>query len=227
LEWIRAVGFFNVGIDLMYGFEGHAEKEWVETMEHALDFRPEHLSCYQMTYSEGTPFGNMLAQGRITPMEEEEERAFFLRTSRFLEERGYIHYEISNFARDEKHISRHNSKYWQHIPYLGIGPGAHSFHECRRWWNIESLEEYCKILSNGHKPVEESETLSQEQQRLESLYLGLRTMDGFDLSLLDKEDHSTKVIGELAESGLVKLHEGRVIPTRRGFLVAEGLPLLF
>jgi oxygen-independent coproporphyrinogen-3 oxidase len=227
LEWIRAAGFGNVGIDLMYGFEGHTPEAWVRSMKKALDFSPEHLSCYQMTYSEGTPFGNMMAQGRITQMGEEEERAFFLLTSRFLEKHGYIHYEISNFARDEKHVSLHNRKYWRHVPYLGIGPGAHSLHEGRRWWNIKSVEEYCQMLINGHPPVEEKETLSKEQHRLEMIYLGLRTVDGFDLGLVDKQQQSMKVIGELTKSGLVKVHAGRVIPTRKGFLVAESLPLLF
>ena len=196
-------------------------------MKHALDFMPEHLSCYQMTYSPGTPFGNMLEQARITKIEEEEERAFFLRTSRFLEKHGYIHYEISNFAENEKYVSRHNRKYWQHVPYLGIGPGAHSFHEGRRWWNIESVEKYCLMLSKGYKPIEESETLTQGQKLLERLYLGLRTTEGFDLSLVDRCDQSEKVISKLAESGLVRIHETRVIPTRQGFLVAESLPLLF
>jgi len=227
LEWIRAEGFGNIGIDLMYGFEGQTEAAWVGTMEHALDFRPEHLSCYQMTYSEGTPFGNMLAQGRITQMGEEEGRAFFLLTSRFLEEHGYIHYEISNFARDKKHVSRHNLKYWRHVPYLGIGPGAHSFLEGRRWWNIRSVFDYCRMLSNGCPPVEETETLSEEQRRLEMLYLGLRTVDGVDLGLVDKQHQSKKIIGELMESGLVKVHADKVIPTRTGFLVADSLPLLF
>ncbi len=227
LEWIRAAGFGNIGVDLMYGFEGHTEEAWVRTMKKALDFRPEHLSCYQMTYSEGTPFWDLLAQGRITQMGEEKERAFFLLTSRFLEEHGYIHYEISNFARDEKHVSLHNSKYWRHINYLGIGPGAHSFHKGRRWWNIESVEKYCRMLSNGHPPVEESEILSQEQGRLERLYLGLRTMDGFDLGLVDKPYESKRVLDDLKESGLVRIHDDRVIPTKEGFLVAESLPLLF
>ncbi|MBW1798778.1 MAG: radical SAM family heme chaperone HemW, partial [Deltaproteobacteria bacterium] len=225
LEWIRAAGFNNIGIDLMYGFEGQTEAAWVGTMKHALDFRPEHLSCYQMTYSEGTPFGNKLAQGRITQMGEEEERAFFLLTSRFLEQEGYLHYEISNFARDKKHVSRHNLKYWRHVPYLGIGPGAHSFLEGRRWWNIESVSDYCRMLSNGCPPVEETETLSEEQRRLEMLYLGLRTVDGVDLGLVDKQHQSKKIIGELMESGLVKVHADRVIPTRTGFLVADSLPL--
>ena len=227
LEWIRAAGFGNVGIDLMYGFQGQTKAAWVGTMEHALDFRPEHLSCYQMTYSPGTPFGNTLAQGRITQMGEEEERAFFLLTSRFFEEHGYIHYEISNFAKDNKHVSRHNLKYWRHVPYLGIGPTAHSFLEGRRWWNIRSVDDYCRMLSNGHPPVEESETLSKEQHRLEMLYLGLRTVDGFDLALVNKQPGSKKIIRELAESGLVEIHAGRVIPTLTGFLVADSLPLLF
>ena len=227
LEWIRAAGFTNLGIDLMYGFEGQTQAAWVGTMKQALDFRPEHLSCYQMTYSAGTPFGNKLAQGRITQMGEEEERAFFLLTSRFLEQEGYIHYEISNFARDEKHVSLHNRKYWRHAPYLGIGPGAHSFLEGRRWWNVRSVEDYCRMLSNGYLPVEESETLSIEQHRLEMLCLGFRTVDGIDLGLVRNRPQSEKILRKIQESGLVEVHGGRAIPTRTGFLVADSLPLLF
>ena len=227
LEWIRAAGFTNLGMDLMYGFEGQTEAAWVRTMKQALDFRPEHLSCYQMTYSAGTPLGKMLTEGRIAQMGEEEERAFFLLTSRFLEEKGYIHYEISNFARDKKLVSLHNRKYWRHVPYLGIGPAAHSFLEGRRWWNVRSVEDYCRILSNGYPPVEESETLSKEQHRLEMLYLGFRSGDGVDLDLVRNRPRSEKILRKIQESGLVEVHGGRVIPTREGFIVADSLPLLF
>jgi len=162
LEWIRAAGFSNMGMDLMYGFEGQSRAGWEETLRHALGFSPEHLSCYQMTIAGGTPFGKMLAEGRITPVGEEVERDFFLLTSEFLEENGYIHYEISNFAVDEKHPCRHNRKYWGHIPYLGLGPAAHSFLENCRWWNIRSVKDYCRMLSDGRLPVDGREVLTSE-----------------------------------------------------------------
>ncbi|MGZ6202597.1 MAG: hypothetical protein ACXWM6_13880, partial [Thermodesulfobacteriota bacterium] len=88
---------------------------------------------------------------------------------------GYIHYEVSNFARGMKYASRHNQKYWDHSPYLGLGPSAHSFQPNRRWWNHRSLDQYLAAINAGNLPVEETESLTMEQLRLEALYLGLGT----------------------------------------------------
>ncbi|MDO9463001.1 MAG: radical SAM family heme chaperone HemW, partial [Deltaproteobacteria bacterium] len=228
LEWIRASGFTNAGVDLMYGFAGQTEADWMQTMKHALDFEPEHLSCYQMTPAEGTPFGKMLAEGRIKPLEEEKERDFFLLTSRFLEEHGYIHYEISNFARSEDFFSRHNRKYWRHAPYLGLGPSAHSFQDGVRWWNYRSIRKYCQALAEGKPPVDGTETLSAEQLRLEALYLGFRTRDGVSMEILhNSSPQADQILSRLQKSGLVRVLKNRVLPTREGFAVADRLPLLF
>lgn len=227
LEMIRGSGFINVGVDLMYGFPGQTETVWLKTLKHALDFTPEHLSCYQMTLEEGTPLGRMLKEGLIAPLGEKKERTLFLLTATLLEEHEYIHYEISNFAREEHYFSRHNRKYWHRVPYLGLGPAAHSFREGVRWWNTRSVEQYCHMLAEGKLPVEGTEILSFEQHRLEMLYLGFRTREGIDLDFLRNHPESDKVLRELQGSGLVEVHNGRVISTRKGFLVADGLPLLF
>lgn len=227
LELIRSFGFSNLGIDLLYGFAGQTEDGWVKTMRRALEFRPEHLSCYQMTLEEETPFGKMRAEGRIRSLGEKKGRAFFLLTSRFLEEHGYIHYEISNFARGEKFYSRHNQKYWQHAPYLGLGPSAHSFQDGVRWWNYRSVHRYCQALADGEIPVEGSEALSAEQLRLESLYLGFRTRRGVDLQVFQNSPRSHEVLADLQKSELVKILNDRVLPNRKGFVVADRLPLLF
>ena len=112
---------------------------------------------------------------------EEKQRKIFLSTSRFLQERGFIHYEVSNFARGKKYRSRHNLKYWRHIPYLGLGPAAHSFQNYRRWWNVKSVEQYCAALDKNNKPLEGNERLSPEQLELERLFLGLRNLDGVNI----------------------------------------------
>jgi len=227
LEWIRASGFVNVGIDLMYGFPGQTESGWVQTMKRALDFRPEHLSCYQMTIEKRTPFGKMLAEGRIKSLGEEKERSFFLISSRFLEENGYIHYEISNYAKDLGHYSRHNHKYWNHCTYLGLGPAAHSFQGGERWWNTRSIDSYCQALGEGKLPVAGTESLSAEQHRLEMLYLGFRIREGIDCGFFHNQPQWERILKDLQKSGLITVQGGRVIPTREGFLVADGLPLLF
>ena len=241
LEMIRDCGFADLGVDLIYGLPGRRTSDWLRTMTRTLDFSPEHLSCYQLTIHDETPFGDMLARGRFSPAKErgspakgryslpseEEERAFFLKTARFLEERGYIHYEISNFAREEAYIPRHNPKYWHRVPYLGLGPSAHSFMGGVRWWNVKCLTTYCDLLDKGTLPVAGSERLSEEQVWLESLYLGLRTMEGIDLSLVRRQPGVEKILAQLQAANLVEICGNRVIPTREGFLVADSLPLLF
>lgn len=227
LELARSAGFDNIGIDLICLIPGQTEKSWMNSLQRALSFEPAHLSCYQMTFEKGTPFARMKAEGRIGVADEETERIFFLLTSRFLEDHGFIHYEISNFARDEASRSRHNGKYWRHVPYLGLGPAAHSFDGTSRWWNVRSVKQYCRALEGGSKPIEGSEVLTDEQFRLERLYLGLRTCDGVSFQDARAGSRPEAVLTPLEQSGLIRLDNGRILPTLEGFLVADRLPLMF
>ena len=227
LNRLRRFRFKNVGIDLMYGFKEQGLKGWLNTLNNALSFQPEHISCYQLTFEKKTVFGRLMDEGQIEPLMESEEAAYFLATSQHLEDKGYIHYEISNFAKDEACRSRHNQKYWQHIPYLGLGPSAHSFQGKRRWWNVRSIKKYCTAVEKGRPPVEGWENLTEEQLRIESLALGLRTSEGIDLRDVKRTPQSDAVLSRLQTSGLVKVIDGRVIPSREGFLVADHLPVCF
>jgi oxygen-independent coproporphyrinogen-3 oxidase len=149
-----------------------------------------------------------------------------------LEKAGYIHYEVSNFTRQDKFKSRHNQKYWQHVPYLGLGPAAHSFLGNRRWWNTSAVKTYLKEIAQDKIPVENSETLSAEQLQLEALFLGLRTKAGIDLKryktrygvdlLADKKT----IIDTLIINKLVELKNGFLRPTRAGMDVADSLALI-
>jgi oxygen-independent coproporphyrinogen III oxidase len=223
LKWIRETGFTNIGIDLIYGLPGQSGGQWISSLEKALTFRPEHLSCYQLTISKGTRFWGLKEKGDIQPISEKEEEAFFLATSNFLKDHGYIHYEVSNFAREENYFSRHNHKYWQRVPYLGLGPSAHSFQGNRRWWNVRSVRQYCRILDGGKMPVEDQEELTPEQVQLETISLGLRTRAGVDLDELGGID-SEKIQG-LVDLGLVAVEDKRLVPTQKGLLLADRLPL--
>jgi putative oxygen-independent coproporphyrinogen III oxidase len=227
VELSQSAGFENIGIDLIYLIPGQAEKNWIHSLERALAFRPAHLSCYQMTFEEGTPFGRMKAEGKIAVPDEETERRFFLLTSHFLQDHGYIHYEVSNFARDDASMSRHNGKYWRHVPYLGLGPAAHSFDGTTRWWNHRSVKQYCRALEEDSRPIEGSEVLTDEQLRLEKLYLGLRTLDGVPLQEACPTVSAEASLSQLEQSGLIRLDNGRISPTLEGFLVADRLPLMF
>ena len=225
LENLRTSGFRNVGMDLMYGFEGQTLKGWMRTLKQALACGPEHLSCYQLTFEKKTLFWKMRDRGELHSISGEKEKDFFLFTSQFLEDNGYVHYEISNFAKETSFYSRHNWKYWAHAPYLGLGPSSHSYHNATRWWNVSSIKRYCEALETQKLPVEASEELTQEQLRLESIALGLRTRQGFRLEKTAHDPALHNTLTWLRDSGFLRIMNGKVVPTRKGFLVADHLPL--
>jgi len=225
LTCLRSVGFDNVGIDLIYSLPGQSLKAWMDTLNCALSFQPEHLSCYELTLEKGTVFDRRKEQGEIRPISEDQGRSLFLAAARILGQAGYVHYEISNYARTQARCSRHNRKYWEHVPYLGLGPSAHSFDGKDRWWNVRSIKRYGALLDGGLPPVEGRETLTEEQMRLESLALGFRTRKGVRLEDILLEPHSGPALSRAEASRLVTVIDGRVIPTEEGFLVADHLPV--
>ncbi len=228
----RNAGFNNLNIDFIYGIPGQTLSQWLQILEEGISYHPEHISCYQLTIKENTPFGRLKKKGGIVPKNEKEEQSFFFKTSEFLETRGYIHYEISSFAREERFFSRHNQKYWQHLPYLGLGPSAHSFSGNSRWWNVSSVKEYCAVLTRGLPPVKERETLSQEQLGLEALFLGLRTKKGVNLEKLRRQyqwdltgNNDKPLLSKLESNGFLKIEESCLRPTRKGFMLSDSLLL--
>jgi oxygen-independent coproporphyrinogen-3 oxidase len=227
LRNLRVCGFNNVGIDLIYGIEGQSLKGWISTLRHALAVRPEHISCYQLAIEKRTPFWRMKQKRMMKPFSEEKERTFFMETSKILEDNGYLHYEVSNFARKTVYYSRHNAKYWHHVPYLGLGPSAHSFQESTRWWNFRSIRQYCTALGTRKVPVEGYENLTDEQIKLECIALGLRTRDGFEARQINNNPFSIEALSKLQHLGFLQVKGDRIVPTKEGLLVADHLPLCF
>jgi oxygen-independent coproporphyrinogen-3 oxidase len=232
VEASRKAGFRNIGLDLIYGVPEQGLESWLETLKQAVAFSPEHLSCYQLTLEAKTPLGRRYQAGELSIPGEELQYEFFMKTSEFLEEAGYIHYEVSNFARGTEVTSRHNQKYWDHSPFLGLGPAAHSFQNHQRWWNHRSLDQYVAAVNAGNLPVEETETLTMEQLQLEALYFGLRTKKGiflhdfknrydYDLSAQKK-----KILAKLEEEGFISIQDGYLYPTPVGLAVADSLSLI-
>ncbi len=232
IDSVRRGGFTNVGFDLIYGVPGQKLTLWLETLRYALSFAPEHLSCYQLTLEPSTPLGLQYRKGTLVPLDDDRLYDFFMETSQTLEGAGYLHYEVSNFARSEKWMSRHNHKYWNHTPYLGLGPAAHSFSGIRRWWNHRSLNSYIEAADRGLHLIAGSEILTDEQLRLEALSLGLRTQEGIDLAafserygydLLHEKDD---LLRSMEREGLVTISGNHLRPTRAGLAVSDSLPLL-
>ncbi len=232
VEASRKAGFHNIGLDLIYGVPAQDMESWLDTLKEALAFSPEHLSCYQLTLEVKTPLGIRCQAGDFSVPGEELQYEFFMKTSEFLRDAGYIHYEVSNFARGIEHTSRHNQKYWDHSPFLGLGPSAHSFYGNQRWWNHRSVDQYLAAINEGNSPVEETETLTMEQLRLEALYLGLRTRKGIFLQGFKNQYHydlffeKKKILAKLEEEGFISIEDGYLYPTQRGFAVADSLSLI-
>jgi len=223
LELIRMCGIANLSVDLIYGIPGQTLEGWLETLEKCLAFNPEHVSCYQLTVAGGTPLSEMQQRGMVRMPGEAAGESLFLAAVQCLEQAGYLHYEISNYARGEKNVSRHNRKYWQHAPYLGLGPSAHSFREGKRWWNCRSVAEYCRMLEKRMSAVSGEEVLTPEQLELEALYLGLRTRRGVEDTLLFSSSKRRALLAELLRENYVKIEGQKVVPTTKGFLVADRL----
>jgi oxygen-independent coproporphyrinogen-3 oxidase len=229
IEAAGNAGFENIGIDLIYGIPGQNMTSWLDTVSQALFLNLAHLSCYQLTIEAGTPFGLRHHRGDIILHDEELQHAFFIRTSQILENAGYIHYEVSNFARDISLASKHNQKYWNHTSYLGLGPAAHSFMGHKRWWNHSSVDEYIRDIEAGKLPLDSSEILTREQLHLEAFFLGLRTKKGIHLHDYscrygyDLISEKANTLARLVRAGFIEINEGYLQPTRTGLAVADSL----
>jgi oxygen-independent coproporphyrinogen-3 oxidase len=232
VEASRKAGFHNIGLDLIYGVPEQDIESWLDTLKQAVAFSPEHISCYQLTLESKTPLGIRYQAGEFSLPGEELQYEFFMKTSEFLEDAGYIHYEVSNFALGTKYTSRHNQKYWDHSPYLGLGPAAHSFQSNRRWWNHHSLDQYLAAINAGNLPIEETEILTMEQLRLEALYLGLRTKKGVSLQDFENQYHydlfteKKEILDKLQEEGFISIRDGHLYPTQTGLAIADSLSLI-
>ncbi len=176
----RQAGFDNLSVDLIFGIPEQTLGTWQTTLEEVLTWRPEHVSTYALTIEEHTPLAMAVAKGVLNLPGVEEERRMYVLAHEVLTAHGYEHYEISNYALPGRRC-RHNELYWQRLPYLGLGPSAHSFASARRWWNLRNLELYCRALDRNVLPEAQSELLSLEQQRLEKVMLALRTAAGLDI----------------------------------------------
>jgi oxygen-independent coproporphyrinogen-3 oxidase len=231
VEAARSVGFDNISIDLIFGLPSQTIDHWQKSLERAVNLQPPHISAYSLILEEGTPLYLMMKTGKVTPLSDETDAAMYERVIDFLTEKGFVHYEVSNFALPGFR-SKHNSNYWNHSCYLGFGPSAHSFWFGRRWWNEKNLRAYCDALLGGESAVAGSESLSEKKLASEYIFLRLRA-DGINLRELKNEfnidliERYGKEIDYLVTGGLVE-HVGDVVRmTKRGFLVCDEVIQIF
>lgn len=200
-----AAGFANITMDLIYGVPGQSIEEWEENIHKALSLPISHLSAYHLTFEPGTVFDHWRKKERLLPVHEEEsvKQYKLLRTN--LLEKGFEHYEISNFALNGK-MSQHNMIYWSGKPYLGVGPSAHSFDGRNRSWNVSSLKKYMAGVSAGQS-VSETESPTNEEKYHDYLITSLRTKWGVDPDYIRQEfgemllDHFQRKSSSFLEKG--------------------------
>lgn len=173
----REEGFDNINTDLIFAIPGQTLEEWCETLENVAAMGADHISCYSLQIEEGTVFGRMFSEGDLTPVEDEQDREMYYKAKEILGNAGYKHYEISNFAKPG-YQCKHNLIYWQTCQYLGVGAGAHSYINGKRFNNVCSPEEYINLVQIGKSTVENVINIDREEAMSEYMFLGLRLIDG-------------------------------------------------
>lgn len=229
---VREAGFAAMSIDLIFAVPGQGMGELEVDLDAVLAMSPEHVSLYGLTYHEGTPFFRARERGTVTPVDEQTEATMFTRIAQRLTSAGYRHYEVSNFAKPG-HEARHNSSYWQGTPYLGLGPGAHSFQREGwqrgvRWETVRNPDRYVKLFDDAQRDAAQLVTFREELTALdmvrERILTGLRLIGGIDLAT---EPFNAFDLGQGAadavSEGLATRDGSRLIPTFDGRLQADTL----
>ena len=223
----RAAGFENISLDLMYGLPTQTLDDLKKSVDEALALVPEHISVYGLTVEEGTPFAAAEAQGKLAlPTEDAAEEMYDWLTAA-LPARGYVRYEISNFARQGCE-SRHNLGYWRNVPYLGVGAAAHGYVDGVRWGNEPDTEKYIRAIQTGRSVRTPEDTERTRTNAMEEYaFLALRTREGIDTADFSRAfgvDIDTvygAVIEKYSAQGLLRRADGFVALTNEGMKVGN------
>src|SRR5256885_10522018 len=219
---LRAAGFSNINVDLMFGLPGQTIEQWKLTLEKTIALQPDHISAYCLTYEEDTEFFLRHVRGEFR-QDVDSDAEFFELAMSTLENAGYEHYEISNYARPG-FASVHNYAYWLGKDYLGIGPSAVSTVGMQRWQNVCDYRAYIDCMFAGHSSSASTETLTHEMKRTERIALSLRTSDGVAASELKGFTQQTN---ELIALELLHQSKGNVVLTRKGKALADSVAEAF
>ena len=227
VELCKENGIPNISIDLIYGLPGQTLEEWQENLDDAIHLEIPHISAYHLIYEEGTALYKLMEAGKVAPIEEELSVTLFSTLINRLAEAGYLHYEISNFARPG-YFSQHNSSYWTGKKYIGIGPSAHSYDGESRQWNISSLPHYLEGIRTGIPNIE-IEKLDINTKYNDFIITGLRTMWGIRTSDI-REQFGEEKQAYLEQQAATYLHQGLLIYendtltlSKEGIFISDGI----
>lgn len=219
--------FDNISIDLIYGIPGMTNEMWKQNIETALSFGVPHISSYALTVEPKTALKKLIQTGKIAEPKDDIAQEHFLILVDTLQENDFIHYELSNFGK-ENYFSKNNSAYWLGKKYLGIGPSAHSYNGISRSWNIANNSIYLKEIQEGKLP-NEIEILSEEDRYNEYIMTGLRTIWGVSLERIKKEfgekflNYLLKQSEKFLDDDLLSIENNILKTTRKGKFLADGI----
>ncbi len=220
-------GFQNISVDLIYGLPGMHVSNFRQDLEILTSFDIQHISAYHLTYEAGTVFDHWRKKGGLIPIDEDESIAQFIMLRSFLTDKGYDHYEISNFAKSGFY-SVHNSNYWKQLPYLGVGPSAHSYTGISRRWNYSSIKKYLEGIRNDKKYYEE-EMLSEDDLYNEYIMTSLRTKWGMNLNEIknkfgDKKfNYLLNKVDNYIDRGFILQQSENYSLTESGMLLSDNI----
>jgi oxygen-independent coproporphyrinogen III oxidase len=219
---LRAAGFANINVDLMFALPGQTRAQWRTTLEKTISLQPEHISTYCLTYEEDTEFFRRHARGEFVS-DSDVDAELFEMTMSILAAGGYEHYEISNYARPG-FASVHNQVYWSGEDYLGIGPSAFSTIDIWRWQNVCNYREYIERIFDCRSAIASKERLTSTMKRAEKIALSLRTRGGVSADLLDSFPNEVR---EFVRLGLLQKLNGSFILTHTGKSLADSVAEAF
>ena len=220
---LRAAGFENINLDLMFGLPGQTLDHWRNTLKKAIELQPEHLSTYCLILEEDTEFWSLFQKGLIKP-NEEQELAMYQTAMDMLGAAGYRQYEISNFAKPGRECA-HNIAYWEGKDYIGIGPSACSTVDDRRWQNVPDTDRYIDGIRSERPAIFSEEIITPELRASERVAFGMRMNAGVPAALL--QGRWEREVAELLSAELVQWRNGRLKPTSRGILFADEVAAQF
>ena len=221
-EIIRKAGFTNVSVDLIYGIPGQGPEEWQDTVRKAIELCPDHISTYELTLEEKTPLYKASKEGQITLPDEQSIAEMYFKGIDILADHGYVHYEISNFAKPGFQCG-HNLNYWDRGEYIGIGAGAHSFINGTRTAQVKDVVHYIDSIERGNLPITERVAIQGDDEFNEMVFLGLRKTAGIDLRKIPEGRKASvyKAVSMLSAHGLVEMQNDHLRLTRKGLLLSN------
>ena len=219
--------FDNISIDLIYGVPGMSNEKWLQNIETALSFNVPHISSYALTVEPKTALHSFIQKGIIPQPDDEVAQEHFHLLVDKLEQNGFIHYELSNFGK-ENYFSKNNSSYWLGKKYIGIGPSAHSYNGVSRSWNVANNSVYLKSIAENHLPSE-TETLTKTDRYNEYVMTGLRTVWGISLDRIEREfgktylDYLNQQAAKYIEDHLLFVDDNILRTSKSGKFLSDGI----